>query len=530
MTSLLKISRKIPQITKLFSDEGLTRKAYLNALTSTLEYGARLLVAFVTIPIMVSGLGNYNYGLWQILNQAMGYISSTSGKPTQALKWSLANLQSSNDYASKRCVVGSTVAVWLIFFPILSLIGGFLAWFLPSWLKVPANYFWYVRISAGLLVFNLILINLAALPRSVLLGENLGYKRMGLSALLVIIGGGFTLVAIYTESGLIGLAVAGIVTTFLGGVLFFIVAKKYSPWFGVAKPSYEKARTFLQLSIWFMAWDLVFSIMIASDVVLLGLLNSVESVTSYALTKHAPNILISIIEIMVFGILPGLGAIIGSGDLKKASEVRSEIMALSWLALTFLGTTVLLWNQVFLRLWVGNDHYSGNISNLLVVIFLVQFALIQNDANIINLSLKIQSKVMIGSLSIILSLVIAAILVGQFNFGTVGLLIGFIIGRTILSIGYPILVGCFLNVSMSSQIKSSIRPIIIMSLLFIPATVMSDSLAQSFSQSGLFGWLLFGFSACISAIVFLIISFYTGLTASQRKRIINRLRAIANFS
>jgi hypothetical protein len=64
--------------------------------------------------------------------------------------------------------------------------------------------------------------------------------------------------------------------------------------------------------------------MLASDVVLLGLLGSVESVTSYSLTKYAPETLISVVAIMFFGVIPGLGGIIGSGDFKKAASIRGE--------------------------------------------------------------------------------------------------------------------------------------------------------------------------------------------------------------
>ena len=124
-------SQKFPIITKLFSDEGLTRKAYLNALTSALQYGARLLVGFITVPILVAGLGNYNYGLWQILTRVIGYISSTSAKPTQALKWSLAHQQESNDFETKKTLVGSTLVVWVIFLPILGILGGIVSWMLP---------------------------------------------------------------------------------------------------------------------------------------------------------------------------------------------------------------------------------------------------------------------------------------------------------------------------------------------------------------------------------------------------------------
>ena len=44
-------------ISGLLSDKGLTKKAYLNALTVVLDYGASLIVGFLITPLMVAGVG-----------------------------------------------------------------------------------------------------------------------------------------------------------------------------------------------------------------------------------------------------------------------------------------------------------------------------------------------------------------------------------------------------------------------------------------------------------------------------------------
>ena len=111
-------------ITGLFSDKGLTKKAYLNALTVVLDYGASLVVGFVLTPLMVAGLGNYFFGMWQILNRLIGYISPASGRPGFALKATLANQQASTNYDLKRRFVGSTLTIWFLFLPLLISVGG----------------------------------------------------------------------------------------------------------------------------------------------------------------------------------------------------------------------------------------------------------------------------------------------------------------------------------------------------------------------------------------------------------------------
>ena len=124
---------------KLFSDRGLTKKASLNALAAALDDGSRLLVGFLITPLLVTGLGNFLYGSWRVLQELLGYISPATGRTSQALKWTLASQQASCDYEKKRRDVGSTLVVWTVFLPVLTVLGGLLAWFVPFWLNTPKD-------------------------------------------------------------------------------------------------------------------------------------------------------------------------------------------------------------------------------------------------------------------------------------------------------------------------------------------------------------------------------------------------------
>ena len=387
-------------ISGLLSDQGLTKKAYLNALTVVLDYGASLIVGFLITPLMVAGLGNYLFGMWQVLNRLIGYITPASGRPGFALKATLANQQASTDYDQKRRYVGSTLVIWVLFLPLLIGIGGIVSWFVPDWIHAPLAYTWVVRAVSGLLVLNMIVDTLSSIPQVTLQGENLGYKRMGMSVVLVLVGGSFTWLALYLNTGIIGIAAAVVASTLSTGLFYLWVVRTHTPWFGIARPRQTDTRQMLGLSWWFMGWNLVTSLLLASDVVVLGLLNSVESVTNYTLTKYVPETMIGVIVIIIFGILPGLGGIIGTGDYERAVRLRDEINAFIWLVATTLGASILIWNRVFIGLWVGAEHYAGSIPNLLVVVAAMQLALIRSDGNIIDLTLRLGQKVMLGFLSV----------------------------------------------------------------------------------------------------------------------------------
>lgn len=523
--NLSKVAQNFRCISKLLSDHSLTKKASLNALASGLDYIASIIVAFIVTPFMVTGLGDYYYGAWQILLRLVGYISPASGRPTQALKYTLAKEQNSTDFDLKRSFVGSTLAVIVLFLPVMSVLGGLLTWFIPYWIKTPEDYIWKVRIACALLVLNLIATTLVAVPRSVLEGENRGYKRMGLSASLVFLGGGITWMALFFKTGIIGVAGATLFTSIISALFYLQVVRIYAPWFGIAKTSKEAVRNFLGLSWWFMAWNMIMNLMMASDIVVLGLLNSVESVTNYSLSKYAPETSISIVAIMVLGVLPGLGGIIGSGDLERAARIRGEIISLTWLVVTVLGTGVVLWNRTFIGLWVGTQHFVGAIPNLLIVVLVLQFVLVRTDANVIDLTLHLRRKVTLGAVSVAVSLVAASIFVYFFKMGIIGLCIGIILGRLILSIEYPILIGRMLKIPPSSQIKAILRPAVVTTILFLAASAL-DNMIPARSWHSLGGWIAFLLSTGVTFCVVLVLAFFGGLSHQQQQNTIRRIRAI----
>lgn len=522
-------TRTLGFISGLLSDKTLTKKAYLNTVASMLEYATTLLVGFFLTPFMVIGLGDYAFGLWQVLTRLIGYLSPASGRPTHALKWTLANQQVSSDYEQKRRHVGSALVVWLIFLPVLLVLGCVVAWFAPSWIKAPAGFVWTIRIVSLVLVTNMILSALTHIPQGVLQGVNLGYKRMGITSGLILFGGGITWLALYLDTGIIGVSLSVFAKTVLMGVIFLLIVRQYISWFGVAKPSIEEVRVMFGRSGWFLGWNMVMTLMMASDVVVLGFFNSVTSVTDYSLTKYVPEMIISIIANVIFAIMPGMGGIIGSGDLKRAARLRSEMMSFIWLFVTTTGASILLLNRSFVELWVGADRYSGSLPHLLIVVGVMQLVFIRIDANIIDLTLRLSQKVILGLLSVSISVISASVLVGYLNMGIVGLCLGMMSGRLILSAGYPLLISRFLDIILMKQLKSMVRPVLVTVALF-GMTIFIDKFHSALTWPGAQSWIGFSLYAGLTGIVMSAVSFFAGLTAKQREIITRRVTIVFSRS
>ena len=499
------------------STDDLSRKASLNGVAAILDYLARVAVQFLINPLLVRGLGTVVFGAWRVLWQLGGYLWATSGRSAQALQWVLSSQQRSKDVERKRQYVASAVLIWALFLPVLAFIGGLIAWFAPVFMDVPETDVSSLRLAGVLLTLDALALTLLTIPRAVLQGQNLGYKRMGLSALLILFGGVLMALAVVGDRGVVGVALANLVTTVMTGVLFWSVAKRQVSWFGLTRPAKDVTRRLLGLSGWFMAWKLVYEFMLAADVVVLGFFVSVELVTDYTLTKAIPEALIVYFTLNVLqGTGPGLAGIIGQGDLVRGVKVRNEIMVITWLAATVVGATVLVWNRSFIGLWVGGSLYAGGLATLLIVVLAMQFLFISNDARVIDMTLNVRTKVLTGAIAAAASFALALILVRRVENQIVGMCLGLILGRSIMSIAYPVLAGRVLGQSFGRQLRGAVRPAMVTALAFgsclaIGARVLTESWIELLALGS-------GTAAALGLLCAVL-----GLTAAQRRSLLHRV-------
>jgi O-antigen/teichoic acid export membrane protein len=506
-------------LARALSDETLSKKASLNMVASVLDYGARVIVGLLINPILVSGLGNVAFGVYQVLGRLIGFATPAGGRPSQALKWTIARDQYSERYEAKRLQVGSAVAVWLLFLPILAVAGGVLAWFAPLLVDAPESLHLTIRIAAGLLVLELIANNLLTLPQAVLQGENLGYKRMGLTTLVVFVGGAITAAAVLLGSGLVGVAAAALTTTLLTGAVFWWVTRAQVGWFGIERPALREVGVFARLSGWFLLWNLVMQLMRGSDVVVLGIAGSAQLVTVFTLSRYVPEAIFEAVAIVVSGIMPGLGGLLGARDTGRAIAVRTESMCVTWLIATASGATFLLWQESFLRLWVGEEYYPGRAATLLIILMILQFSFIRNDAAIIDLTLKLRAKVLLGLASAGLSIGLAVLLLRTWDEPIPALAVGFIAGRSILTIAYPWIVCRALTIPLSSQIKGAVRPGLVCAVFFAATVMIAPSLEAE-------SWVSLVFFGGLSLVALTAGGFFLGLSPGQRSRVSMRLRQL----
>jgi O-antigen/teichoic acid export membrane protein len=495
----------------------LTRKASLNVVAYGLEYGAKMAVGLLVTPILVSRLGQALFGVWEMLARLASYVESVTDRPPEALKLVVANQQASGDAAAERRAVGGALAVWLLLLPIAAAAGAVLTWLAPTITGVGPELAPGVRLASALLVGSVLLGGLLAVPGSVLYGMNLGYKRMELQASLSVVGGVLTAAAAYAGLGLAGVGAAQLVLAALAGLCYWGLARAYVGWFGVARPTFAEVRSLFAMSSWLCLGDLIAKVLLASDLLVLGVILSPSLVATYVLTGYAARTAVNLHGAAVTAAMPGLGAVIGQGQYQRAAQARAELLALTWLLATAVGATILLWNPSFVSLWVGGARYAGSAVNLLIVLITVQTVFIRTDSYVIDAALRPWQRVRVGAVAAVCTLVAMIALTRWL--GLAGLCLGTLTGRAVQTVAYPRLVRSCLGSVGGAPLIRLVRPLAAMALLFGVTVYAGDRI----HTASWFGW---GAGVVGSVTVFAAAAFVLGLAPQSRSAVTQRLLEI----
>src|SRR5690606_8629654 len=180
-----------------------------------------------------------------------------------------------------------------------------------------------------------------------------------------------------------------------------------------------------------------------------------------------------IINAIVSGIIPGIGKFFGNGEYDKVKEARAVLASVIWISVSTLGVAILLYNESFLTLWVGEGKYAGGIENVLLLTIGVQFIFFYMDGNFINVTLDMATKVILTALSSLLTIALAFLLVEKYHI--MGMAFSILAGRLVLTIGYPIILKKKMNEGISFFKEGNIRPLLVAILFFLLANYIGES-------------------------------------------------------
>lgn len=489
--------------------ENHKQRAYLNSITSILDYAGNQITGFIVSPFIVNGLGNSMYGIYQMLNQMTGYANLADTRASQVLKWTVSQKRDTASKEELRSELTTALVVTSITLPIVLLFGAILTWYAPIITQTERQYFDIVRIACSLMIFSLVIYQVFSMFESLLRGMNIGFKGMGIRTVIIAVGGLLKVLAITQGFGLIGLGVVQVIIAFITAAAFYIIIKKNVDWFGFGKTDKKKILSYTKVSGWFMGLSFSNMALMHSDKLLLGYLIGPEFVTVFVLTLFTIKAMEGIINAVVSGIIPGIGKFFGKGEYEKVKEARAILTSITWILVAATGVAILMYNESFLSLWVGDGKYAGDVENMLLLIIGVQFIFFYMDGNFINVTLDMATKVTLTAASSLLTILLAFILVERYLI--LGMCLSILIGRLVLSIGYPVILKKKLDEKVSFFNVENIRPILTSLVFFVAASAVRKwiDIDNWFSLIGM---------GLITILGCMILFYYVGLPSKSRSR------------
>jgi O-antigen/teichoic acid export membrane protein len=268
------------------------------------------------------------------------------------------------------------------------------------------------------------------------------------------------------------------------------------------------------MSLWIATGDLIAKLLLASDVLVLGMVLSSATVTTYVLTAYATRLAVNLYTLAADAAMPGLAGIIGVKSYDRAAFLRKELLAITLLFVTAVGSTILLWNRSFVHLWVGGENYAGQWVNLLLVLIAVQTAFIRCDAYIIDAALQPGRRVQVSVVAAIATLTFTVAL--TWYAGMVGLCLGILAGRATQMVWYPVLVKRCLGDAKEVSPQWLARPLAVMGLLF----TLSAYLGRYATADNWLAWLL---EVLLTLGLVLAVMLASGIPSGLRRAVLDRM-------
>jgi O-antigen/teichoic acid export membrane protein len=370
-----------------------------NFATYYLNFVVMAAVGFVVNPLLLGALGPLMFGVWKSLQRYLDFATVADGRASQALKWIVASRITLTDQERRRDV-GAAIIVWFRWLPAAALVAAVVTVAVPLLIKgIPDDARSMAYVTAAILAANTVLAGLLAVPDSVLTGVNQGYKSMLVTTAVVIASNGAMIVAAVSGWPLWSLAVIVLVAAVVNAALTLIVAKRAIPWWGISRPTPPDLRRVLGYSAWTLGWVVVDKLFLASELVVTSVMLGAVAVTQYTFTTYVMQFVLTIALVTASGFMPTLGSQLGAADHSAAAERTRSVRHLV-VGVAVLGSgAVLAFNGAIVTLWVGGDQYLGTMLNTLLVVCGLQLALIRMDGQILDVTMRIAPKVLVGLVS-----------------------------------------------------------------------------------------------------------------------------------
>lgn len=371
------------------------------------------LIGVITVPLILNYFGTDKYGIWNVINSFVVYLSMTN----LGLNAATSILMNKNaNYISKIKIFKKSLNIIFAVLPIILVLLALFNYGYPEWIKF-INSPEALENEAKVATIIMIVFSILMLPFSLLTSAINGFQKNYVENLFGILGAIFSFLSIlfvvYLKKDLIYLAVLVSLTSLGLNIiktlyfLFFIIKKiDFKSHSDDECNSESSYKVILITGMRCMVGAIASMVVLNTDNIVIAKYMGVEYVTPFSITFRLYTIIFSLIYIFNSSIVPLIGRNIQDRDYIKKIYDKTFLTVTIIGGLFWVGT--LAFGKTLIYLWVGKEGYAGMPVLLFLGAYSYVFSVVNLNYIMINTFNHLKGVVFVtwleGGLNLILSI------------------------------------------------------------------------------------------------------------------------------
>jgi O-antigen/teichoic acid export membrane protein len=429
------------------------------------------MTGFIVTPIIIRGLSKELYGAWAMILQLLNYIALTNLRSSTTLKITLTATQYNEDAEYKRRQVGAAIRMWLFTLPLTFLVSFIIILVSNHIFKTEDRYDNIIKFALIISIIAFVTDQLLSISANLMRGSNMDYKGIGIRSVAIIISAALNILAIKLHLSIIGLSISNFISILFTGVVWYYLAKKYIPWWGISKPTKNELATYRINTFHIFLSSIGALLVLSSDAFLLGLFVSTEIVAIFVTTSSLLRIFIVPISNIVSSANAGLAGLCGLGQWERVLSIRRELLNMVMFIFLVFAVNVLLANEPFLKIWIGRGYYGGNWLNFFFVLGYFLFLIQMVDVIILDglQQYKIRSRTYLLGAAIVLLFTILFVP----KYGILGMATISMVAKLFSLISFRYFISKKINVKLSILFTELFRPILVATVIYLSLSIIN---------------------------------------------------------
>jgi O-antigen/teichoic acid export membrane protein len=358
--------------TRITKNASLTKGLARNTAFNLVGWAWPMALAVISVPYIVSKLGNDAYGVFSIVSIVAGYLGLLNGPVAMGNVRFMAEAFANEEWAELR----KTALAGFAINGALSMLGGLIMFLAAGWLASNAFHVPSVMIRTAVIAFRLAALSfvlngmvgaLQSLP--------VAMRRFDIRNKIGLVVGTLNTVAIvlalWLGAGLLGAVLAQVFSSALGLVLFSIVVWMLLRKYPVRDHKPLASKTFVgrlaSFSSLLFAGQLTSQIGLQVDRTLVGIMLGTSAVAYYTVPTRITDKIPGMMSVFSFTLYPLSSEAVATGKLEELRHLYHEMIRILFWVSAFVATPLMILSKDFLALWIGPEYMvnSGLVLALL---------------------------------------------------------------------------------------------------------------------------------------------------------------------